>query len=380
MEQPQIQRGVTAQLFIPFNAVTFQSTVKTYAAKDNPDDATPPETGYRMYQALAITEGEFNGTVFTAEELASMVERINASGRVNQIRIVEEHNDSVGSLLGRATSLDVKKVNIDGMDLQGVTIDFALFDRLQKQRDAITQLEQAPDLIGLSVAIIGDLIPVEVYQNEEVVDIKWTWKGMDLIHVALVTYPACSATEGTIAAVYKTADGVTFNPAFFTAALTSEVMEPTKLDQTPNKSSVAAAEGNAPVTTGGTPGDNITKMSAATIATEVSHSYAAPSPEMQTKTLQECLEIAALGQKIGVDLDTGLLLSMSADQRKAYKTDLQKIVEKFGSAHPTAKNPAAAEKGAEFTGTSEPDYAKLGSDFIAGTGTFANFGKKLGGN
>lgn len=379
MEQPQIQRGVTAQLFIPFNGVTFQSTVKTYAAKDNSDDATPPETGYRMYQALAITEGEFNDTVFTADELASMVERINASGRVNQIRIVEEHNDSVGALLGRATSLDVKKVNIDGMDLQGVTIDFALFDRLQKQRDAITQLEQAPDLIGLSVAIIGDLIPVEVYQNE-VVDIKWTWKGMDLIHVALVTYPACSATEGTIAAVYKTSDGAVFNPAFFTAAPTSEVMEPTKLDQTLGMTSAKATEAGTSVTTSGTFGGNTPNMTAATVTTEAPQTYAAPSPETQTKTLQECLEIAALGQKIEVDLDTGLLLSMSADQRKAYKADLQKIVEKFGTAHPAAKTPASAEKGAEFTGTNEPDYERLGKDFIAGTGTFANFGKKLGGN
>jgi len=354
----------------------FSTAVRSFGAED-PD---PEKTQGRKYKALAITEGKFNGTVFEADELKAMVDRINSSNRVGQIRIVEEHNDSVRALLGRGTSLTTETVNVDGVDLQGTTIGFALFDKLQRQRDAITQLDQAPDLIGLSVAIYGDLVPQKNAENQEnTEDVDWTWKNIDLVHVALVTYPACSATAGTIMAAYKTADGAVFNPAFFTDAPTSEVMEPTKLDQTLGKSPVAA-EGNASVTTGGTFGGNTPNMSAATVTTEAPQTYAAPSPEMQTKTLQECLEIAALGQKIEVDLDTGLLLSMSPDQRKVYKADLHKIVEKFGASHPTTKTPASAEKGAEFTGTNEPDYERLGKDFISGTGTFANFGKKLGGN
>ncbi len=355
MEQPQIQRGVTAHLFIPFATVAqtpaTNPLTKTYAIKDGQAEPEPVETKPLMYRALAITEGKFNGTVFTAEELSAMVDRINESGRVNQIRIVEEHNDSVGALLGRATSLNIETVNVDGEDLQGATINFALFDRLQKQRDAITQLEQAPDLIGLSVAVCGDLIPVEVYQNEEIVDIDWTWKGLDLIHVALVTYPACSATEGSIAAVYKTADGRDFNPSFFSRAPTSSVME----------------------TTPDTVATSVSTTSPANI--ETPKAQFSMSADDAKAVFADIAKVGTLSAKIGIEPNANLIVSLSADQRKAYITELEQIAEKFAAATApkSSSDEPAPEKGTEF-GAATPDAATimaLGRQFLDGTGPFA---------
>jgi len=356
MEQPQIQCGVSGRLVMPFSAA-----VRSFGA----EGPGPEKTHGRNYKALAITEGKFNGTVFEADELKAMVDRINSSNRVGQIRIVEEHDDSVGALLGRGTSLSTEVVNVDGADLQGSVIGFALFDKLQRQQDAITQLDQAPDLIGLSVAICGDLVPqihTEAESDNENVD--WTWKNIDLIHVALVTYPACSATAGTIMAAYKTADGAVFNPTFFMDAPISDVMESTTHDK--NLGTVTPS-----TTAAQTALDNNSGV-------EGPQSYAVP-PEAQMQTLQDCLEIAALGQTIGVDLDKTLLLGMSPSQRQAYKADMVKIVEKFSTSK-TSETEKPPEKGAEFAGSHEPDYEKLGADFISGTGSFANFGKKLGGN
>lgn len=344
MEQPHIQRRVTAQLFIPCNAVkTF--TAKAFAAGD---PSETPTQELRVYQALAITEGKFNGTVFTAEELAAMVERINASNRVNRIRIVEEHNDSVGALLGRATSLQTETVIVDEVELQGVTINFELFDRLQKQRDAITQIEQAPDLIGLSVAISGDLIPTEVYQNEEIVDIDWTWKDIDLIHVALVTYPACSATEGTIAAAYKTADGAEFNPSFFTYLPTSKAME-----TTPDTGAMGASVSSPAIT-------------------EKPAVQPSLSADDAKAIFKDIARVGALSAKIGIEPNADLIVSLSADQRKVYITDLEQIAEKFAAVPKTTDEPLP-EKGAEF-GAAIPDtaaIAALGRQFLDGTGPFA---------
>ena len=293
-------QNAACQLYIPYNKAIRPHTYRE-------EEAAQP---CHHYSAIAISEGVWNDATFTATAIEEMVSAHTADGSITRIRICAEHEDTITSLLGRVTAMRMEEAEDVGT---AAVIEFDLFDGTQMQQDIIKQLEQAPDLIGLSICATGNLVPLYDDAGKQN---GWEWQKLRLAHVALLTWPGCETTTGSIVAAYKHADGTDFNPAIFTQTPTEYAMEPEPITQT-----VATP---APETDG-----DGTKYAAAL----------------------DLAQAISLSKDLGIEPNTKLLASLSAVQAKEYAAELAKIIE----ARNVTATTAPQEKGSAYGATNTND-------------------------
>ena len=308
------------ELYVPYSKAIRPHTYKAE------EDSETSKAGHH-YSAIAISEGVWNGATFPATTLGEMVDAHNNDGSATRIRMCAEHEDTITSLLGRVTTLRMEDVEDVG---SAAMIEFDLFDGTQMQQDIITQLEQAPDLIGLSICATGNLAPLRGEGGEHT---GWEWQKLRLAHVALLTWPGCDTTAGSITAAYKHADGTEFNPAIFTHPPTEYAMADPTISQAPTTPesigtvSPTASYGSAMHGTNSQAGD--------------------PQPIAKDETKYaaalDLAQVISLSKALGIEANPALLASLTAEQAKDYAAELAKIAE-------VRQTPAATpeEKGSEY--------------------------------
>lgn len=313
-------QNATANLYIPY-----KKAILPLKASDPEQIDGDPQPQKNLYRAAFLSPGVWNGTTFRPEVLEEMVSYHSANGSAEKLRICAEHEDTVLSLIGRSHSLTME--DLDGAP-DAVVGEFELFNQLQLQKDVITQIQQAPDLIGLSVCASGDIVPTIDAGTGEITE--WVWTKLRLEHIAIVTWPACDTTAGSIVAAYKHADGTEFNPAIFTHRPTEYAMADPTISQTPTPPEIGAVT----QTTG-------------TAMYGTNSQAGAPSPIAKDETKYaaalDLAQVISLSKTLGIEPNPVLLASLTAEQAKDYAAELSKIAEAR-----QAPSAAPVEKGSAY--------------------------------
>lgn len=149
-------------------------------------DHTKTDEPDKEYLLIAITEGIFNDTEFTAEELSLMKQRADEAWAKNKTAapMMSGHTAEFLQKVGKTLGYEVKTIDTEDGKKTALLQKIQLWNTTSVQKDIAALIEQDPDNCYSSVRVGG----MQVYNTSTG---RWQWTNSQIIHNAFTTEPAC---------------------------------------------------------------------------------------------------------------------------------------------------------------------------------------------
>jgi len=298
---------------------------------DKADLAKEKEGGTVKRRVVAITEGTWNGTVFRPDEMDKIpanTERRkgrSAAGAFN-VPLVLDHSADFLKKVGATLNIQTGPVEKDGKEIKGLIVDHEFFQLTSVQKDTAAIVQASPQDVYFSIRAGGDL-------KYDGVTSEYYWTDLWIDHDSIVTDPACTNT-GIVGELSRKSD----------LPLNAASADPTDMEHADFEKRIAAIEQSV---------GKITTHFEKQIADQAAKEHAAAQEDVLERA-DTIAEIFALDP----DVNRPFLKTLSKDQLKTYKADLER--------RKSQGSPAPDGKGQAGGGTTQLSLEQKAAAFLEG--------------
>ncbi|MCZ0859934.1 hypothetical protein O0S10_01665 [Methanocorpusculum sp. MG] len=159
-----------------------KALIPTKATADHNKTDSPD----KEYLLVAITEGVFNDTEFTADEITLMKQRADEAWTKSKAAapMMSGHTAEFLQKVGKTLGYEVQTIDTDDGKKTALLQKVQLWNTTTVQKDIAALIEQDPDNCYSSVRVGG----MQIYNTGTG---RWQWTNAQIIHNAFTTEPAC---------------------------------------------------------------------------------------------------------------------------------------------------------------------------------------------